>query len=388
MVNVGVVGLGPDWDSRFRPALRKLRERIAVRALYDPVASRAAQIAAEWNVDAVDGLVALSRRSDIRALLLLDAGWSGWESVRLLCAAAKPVFILSGLSHDQSALRLLHDRATALGQTVMPAFGLRYTPATCRLRELMATRLGPPTAITVDVALPPIGGVAGVEAESSERRPQTAHSLGAPADQPRSPETFAPFVGLIDWCQYVVGSSPLRIHAVASNGATESHGVAGVEAERRPQSARSLGAPAGRSQPPATSGSSVRLEFNDTSDSSATVRAELRIPALPQPSARCSFVTDVDAPARVRATVVCQRGTATLESGTQIVWQDGDKSVCETLTSERTETEVMLDLFCRRVVGGLIPVADISDVLRGARLLEAARHSLQSGKPVEIPHVG
>jgi hypothetical protein len=85
---------------------------------------------------------------------------------------------------------------------------------------------------------------------------------------------------------------------------------------------------------------------------------------------------------------VCQRGTATLESGTQIVWQDGDKSVCETLTSERTETEVMLDLFCRRVVGGLIPVADISDVLRGARLLEAARHSLQSGKPVEIPHVG
>jgi predicted dehydrogenase len=386
MVNVGIVGLGPDWDSRFRPALRKLRERIAVRAIYDPVASRAAQIAAEWNVDAVDGLVALSERTDIRALLLLDAGWPGWESVRLLCASGKPVFVLSGLSHDQSALRLLHDRATALGQTVMPAFGLRYTPASCRLRELMATRLGPPTAITVDVALRPSGGVAGGEAESSKRSPQTARSLGTPL-RPQSPDTFSPFVGLIDWCRYVVGSSPLRIHAVASNG------VAGVDAESserspRPQSARSPRVPAGRSQPPATGGSSVRLEFNGSSDHSAAVRAELRIPALLQPSTRSGFVTDVVPPARVRATVVCQRGTATLESGTQIAWQNGDKLVRETLTSERTETEVMLDLFCRRVVGGLIPVADISDVLRGARLLDAARHSMQSGAPVEIPRVG
>jgi len=358
MVNVGIVGLGPDWDSRFRPALRKLRERIAVRALYDPVASRAAQVAAEWNVDAADGLVALSGRADIRALLLLDAGWPGWESVRLLCAAGKPVFILSGLSHNQSALRLLHDQAMALGQTVMPAFGLRYTPASCRLRELMATRLGPPRAITVDVVLPPIGGVSGVEAE---RRPQTARSLGSPADrpQPSDESAFAPFVGLIDWCRYVVGASPQRIHAVASNGSTD-------EAE----------------------GNSVQLEFNGSSDHSVTVHAELRIPTLPQSSAQSGFVTDVDSPARVRATVVCQQGTATLESGTRIAWQDGDQTVCETLTSERTETEVMLDLFCRRVVGGLIPVADISDVLRGARLLDAARHSLQSGEPVEIPGAG
>ena len=358
MVNVGIVGLGPDWDLRYRPALRKLRERIAVRALYDPVASRAEQIAAEWNTDTVDGLVALSKRSDIQAILLLDAGWPGWEAIRLLCASGKPVFVLSGFSHDQSALRSLHDQATALGQTVMPAFGLRYTPASCRLRELMATRLGPPTEIAVDVALHPFNGVAGVEAK---RSPQTARSLGAPVGRPQPPDetALAPFVGLIDWCRYVMGSSPLRIHAIASNGSDD-----GVRE------------------------SSVQLEFNNSNDQSVAVCAELKIPALPRPSARCGFVTDIASSANVRATIVCQRGTATLESSTQIVWQNGDESVCETLTSERTETEVMLDLFCRRVVGGLIPVADISDVLRGARLLDAAQHSLQVGKPVELPGVG
>ena len=33
----------------------------------------------------------------------------------------------------------------------------------------------------------------------------------------------------------------------------------------------------------------------------------------------------------------------------------------------------MIDHFCRRLVGGLIPVADISDVCRGLRLVHATR---------------
>ncbi len=36
----------------------------------------------------------------------------------------------------------------------------------------------------------------------------------------------------------------------------------------------------------------------------------------------------------------------------------------EGLATERTETEVLLDHFCRRAVGGLIPVPSLEDFLR------------------------
>ena len=56
----------------------------------------------------------------------------------------------------------------------------------------------------------------------------------------------------------------------------------------------------------------------------------------------------------------------------------------ESLTADRTEVEVMIDHFCRRLAGGLIPVADISDVCRCLRLVHAAKESHAKRSPVQL----
>jgi hypothetical protein len=87
---------------------------------------------------------------------------------------------------------------------------------------------------------------------------------------------------------------------------------------------------------------------------------------------------------RTRYDVRCQRGTALIESATEITWQTLAGPTTEVLTSDRADVEVMLDHFCRRVVGGLIPVADIGDVCRGLEVVRAARDSLQTGQTVSL----
>jgi hypothetical protein len=82
--------------------------------------------------------------------------------------------------------------------------------------------------------------------------------------------------------------------------------------------------------------------------------------------------------------VECERGSATLSSADRITWSADSGPVDETLTSDRPDVEVMLDQFCRRVVGGLIPVADVGDLCRGANLLRVAEESLRTGRTVSL----
>lgn len=49
---------------------------------------------------------------------------------------------------------------------------------------------------------------------------------------------------------------------------------------------------------------------------------------------------------------------------TTVEWTADGKQQSEELTAERTETEVLLDHFCRRAVGGLIPVPTLEDLMR------------------------
>jgi hypothetical protein len=60
----------------------------------------------------------------------------------------------------------------------------------------------------------------------------------------------------------------------------------------------------------------------------------------------------------------CERGQARLLGPTSIEWTVDGRPQSETLTTERSETEVLLDHFCRRAVGGLIPVPSLEDLMR------------------------
>ena len=89
-------------------------------------------------------------------------------------------------------------------------------------------------------------------------------------------------------------------------------------------------------------------------------------------------------PTNAQITVDCHDGQALLIGERQIHWQVQSDRRSETLASERSDVEVMLDHFCRRVVGGLIPVADLNDIHRSLCVLAAARKSLESGQSASV----
>jgi predicted dehydrogenase len=343
MVNVGVIGLGSVWEARYRPALGRLGQRLWVRALYDPVLGKAELAAAEHRTVVEGGLLALAQRPDVDALLLLDTGWYGCEALRLLCSAAKPIYIAADLGDEPSMLLAMHWTAVSFGLTLMPELGYRYTPASNRLQELIATRLGRPKRIRLRLDGATLDGcVAAV--------PSRAASIGigsgpvAPTPESLQADRRS-LVNWFDWLRYVFRTSAESV---------------------------SVGTPAGEVGTRAL----IHIEYAPPKNSDTGPVAEIHIVDNAQASGTIFGRPEVE----------CERGVAAIHTPTIIRWKaEGDADfTMESLLSDRSETEVMLDHFCRRVVGGLIPVADLADISRSLELIHAARESARTGSRVVV----
>jgi hypothetical protein len=192
MINLGIVGLGPVWESRYRPVLDKLQHRVRIRAVFDPVANRCDEVAATLRAAPYQGVLALLTHADVRGILLLDTSWHGNALIHFLRHARKPVYIAGSLGENWDELSRLRSLVESEGLLVMPEFSRRFTPATCRLHELIATRLGRPRHIAID-AVPP--------------------APGSPDAIPGQKAGTDFLVGLLDWCRYVVRSTTIRLEA-------------------------------------------------------------------------------------------------------------------------------------------------------------------------------
>ena len=159
------------------------------------MAHRAAQVARDFNASAVDGFRAMSRREDVDAVLVLCRRWYGSLPVLAACDAGKAVFCCDGLDIDPENAARLRERIDAAGVTYMAEFPRRYAPATLRLKELIATRLGQPKLLFCHSRRP---------MESSPRDDADA-CLAAQHE----------LVELVDWCRYVVGQDPISVVSVA-----------------------------------------------------------------------------------------------------------------------------------------------------------------------------
>lgn len=111
-INLGLIGLGPFWESRFRPALMKLSSKLHVVAVYDNVVSRAEQAAREMNARVIGGVAALADRANVHALLLLDTGWQGSAILHLLSDRRKPILLAARTEGTLSELQQWHDRTS------------------------------------------------------------------------------------------------------------------------------------------------------------------------------------------------------------------------------------------------------------------------------------
>lgn len=317
MLHIGIIGLGSTWEQRYRPTLWRLRDRIQVAGVYDPVAAKATQVAAELRTAPVEGIWELLSRPLVKGVLVLDATWLGHIPLLMACSRGKPAYIAGTLGNSLSVVNQLQHESDETGNDLMPELSRRYTPATIRLRELLATRLGRPRRIRVELHLPAV--------------PDSQLPIGQATE-------LDALVGLVDWCRCIVGTTfagAVSRETVTTGGI---HGPARIH--------------------------DLKVTFKRSATDGEPAWAEIRL--FLHQNERC------DLPVCLSGHIDCAHGHASLSGPSQLSWKIGAETITESLSSERSELEVMLDHFSRRVVGGLIPVPSVADVSRAMQLIHSA----------------
>ncbi|MFK7778404.1 MAG: hypothetical protein QM501_09860 [Gimesia sp.] len=299
-------------------------QRIQIKAIYDPVRSRAEQAATHWDAAVVSGIGSLVSRYPLDAFLLLHSHWMNHYPLKILSQQDRPVYIAGSLGEDLSSLKSIHDTASEQLVTLMPEFSRRYSQATTRCFELIVTRLGNPISIQIATCSPAKDQQVDIPGQKNE------------ADF---------LVGLIDWCCYVMRTKPVRVQTTFhtdSRGHSEDH--------RR-----------------------IKIDFLPDPITATERFALIKIKSDQKETE----------PRFPRHQIVCRNGSAEFNSPDEIHWETDTSSFTESLKSDRRELEVMLDHFCRRAVGGIIPVPNIRDVCQAIQLVQLSSESLKTGVPLE-----
>ncbi len=296
-IPLGIVGSGPVWEARYRAAVLALtRGRVA--AVFSPQPCDGEVLARETGGQLFHSLRRLISHPGVKALLILESGWSRHWAIELATAKQMPVFVASpvdeALPHVADSLA----EQEAEGAVIVPGALLRATPATLRLRELVATKLGRIQHMSVDLR----GTTGAVDSIVIE---------------------------IIDWCRSLLNSNVNQIHRTVNP-----EGVTLVVSHGR-------GSP---TQP--------------------AVRTEIQLPGPTQ----CETQPTSPASTCPRVHAQCQHGEVELLSETHIRWNTSAQSSDETLESDRPAEQVLLDLFLRRVVGGVVPVPSWAELAEACRL--------------------
>ncbi|MGO8689838.1 MAG: Gfo/Idh/MocA family protein [Thermoguttaceae bacterium] len=334
-LRVGVIGLGDVWQQRHAPALRMLADRFEVRAVCDQVAHRAQQAAAEFNAAAVDGYHALTHREDLDAVLILSLQWYGALPILAACDAGKAVYCAAGMDLELAEAEAVKQRVEEAGIAFMAEFPRRHAPATLRLKELIATRLGAPCLLfchqrsVADMprSTPPHPG---------QRLPATRH-----------------LVELVDWCRYVVDREARRVfgvmHAAQSDPGQEDYQMMSLDF----------------SPPESPAGGPV-----------AQISCGRYIPADWQEAITYRPLAALQ--------VSCERGIAFVDLPSTLVWFDEAGRHQESLDAERPVAEQLLTQFHRAVTSLVRKTSDLEDAYRALWIVEEARRSYLQGRRVEL----
>lgn len=333
-LRVGIVGLGSQWESRYLPALRSLADRFEVRGICEQVAHLAARAAQSLNASAVDGFRALAARDDIDAVLYLADQWYGAAPIFAACEHGKAVYSAISLPFNADEARLLRSRVEQSGIAFMAELPRRHAPATVRLKELIATRLGTPRMLFCHRRVPLAAGPA---AASSRDGASEARDL----------------MELVDWCRYVVGADPTSVvgvrHAESPGSATDDYQMLSLDFTRN-------GQPGEGALAHISCGYYMPQEWEEA------------VGFRPPPALQ----------------VVCQNGIAFIDLPASLVWFDTAGRHQESLDSERPVGECMLLQFHRKVTSLVRPTSGLDDALAALHVVHAAAQSRAEGRRVKI----
>ncbi|MFK7821406.1 MAG: hypothetical protein AB8G99_22010 [Planctomycetaceae bacterium] len=149
-LQVGVIGLPDRWQE-YQAVMQGFPDRIRISAVFDPRASVAKEAASQLGVPSVGGVLPLVAREDVSCLMIHDAGWLGSKLMPLIAESKKPVFFTSSAIGIEQ-LQMLDPIVQSSRSIWVPSMEHRFTPATTRMMELIATQLGSPRRI--DILLP------------------------------------------------------------------------------------------------------------------------------------------------------------------------------------------------------------------------------------------
>ncbi|TWT83519.1 Inositol 2-dehydrogenase/D-chiro-inositol 3-dehydrogenase [Planctomycetes bacterium CA13] len=324
-LRIGLIGLGETWQTRHRPAIRMLHDRFDVRAVYSPVSKLAENAAAEFQADPVDGFQALVSRCDIDAVFVLQRSWLGWLPMLAACEAGKAIYWAGDLDFDPSEAEPIREAIDRSGIAFMTELPKRFAPATLRLKELIATRLGPPRLVFCHRR---------IHSETASQKQACSH------DNLLHHE----LIELIDWCRYVVGREPATVVSTGLSHATPAD-----------YECMSLQFAAQQTQPAVTAqiscGSYIRPTWHEA--------VSFRPPSAMQ--------------------ICCERGVAFIDLPSTLVWFDDAGRHLESLETELPVGQQLLTQFYRAVTSLVRNMSDLDDVCRSASILAAARDSSRSG---------
>ncbi|WP_149495543.1 Gfo/Idh/MocA family protein [Roseiconus lacunae] len=327
-LRVGLIGLGEHWQSRYRPALRVLDDRFDVRAVYSTISKLAESTAEEFQADPIDGYRSLVYRCDIDAVLILKQCWLGWLPAMAACQAGKAVYWGAGLDFDPQGQQSVRKTIEQSGVAFMAELPRRFAPATLRLKELIATRLGAPRLIRVHRQA--------IAADSSTH-------LGPGACRTDDSE----LVELVDWCRYIVGRSPTAVSSVCEEDLFQSLVLNYGKADQ-----------------------------NRQRSAIAEIATDSTLPAQWKEAA--SFRS----PAAMK--VQCENGVAFIDLPNTLVWFDDAGRHVESLETECPVGERMLRQFHRSVTSLVLDLNGLVDAYEAASVVQAARQSHETGCRVDL----
>jgi predicted dehydrogenase len=333
-LRVGIVGLGSHWDTRYLPALRSLADRYEVRGVCEQVAHLAERAAKELGAVPVDGYRALASRDDIDAVLYLSDQWYGATPILAACDFGKAVYSAISFPVDAAEARLLRDRVERAGIAFMAELPRRYAPATLRLKELIATRLGRPRMLFCHRRVPL----------------STAPAVAPPRDRESEARDL---MELVDWCRYVAGTDPTSVvavrHAEVPGGETDDYQM-------------------------------MSLDFSTSGRPGDGVLAQVSC-GYYMPRQWEEAVGFRPPPA---LQVVCENGIAFIDLPASLVWFDSVGRHQESLESERPVGEYMLVQFHRKVTSLVRAMSGLDDSLRAMQVVQAAAESQREGRRVTL----
>ncbi len=333
-LRIGVVGQGRDWQGRYLPALRGMRERFQVVGVYNSVHALAENCAREFDAIPYVSYREMMENPSLDAVLVLEDDWYQLMPLLAACDYGKAVFCGAEIDLTSATAAEIKERIRSAGIAFMTELGRRFAPATLRLKELIATRLGPPRLLFCHRRL------ACENKTSRDVRPLEARSQRE-------------LVELIDWCNYIVDSSPTWVQAIR-HVSPECTATADYQV--------------------------FSLGYGEPEQDSKAILAQISCGAY-IPEAWHEAI-NYRPPAAIQ--VCCEKGVAFVDLPSTLVWFDGAGRHQETLDTEMSIGQQMFSQFHRAVTSLVCNSSDLDDACAALEILDTAKKSMGAKARVSL----